>query len=331
MEKENGRQLSNTAREERRKTIVRMKKIGCLIAEIINATGAGQTTIYDVWNRYQKEGAKILKEKRHGIKLGQNRRLSPEQEKEIQRSIIDKHPDQYKMDFALWTRQAVQQLVMQKFKINLPIRTMGEYLKRWGFTPQKPKRFAFERNDAKVKVWLEETYPSISKRAKAEGADIYWGDETGVRASDVRGRGFAPQGQTPVIKATGKYENLSMVSAITNQGKVQWMITDGAVNSDKFIDFMKQLTIGTRRKVFLVLDNLRVHHSILVKEWVELNKEKIELFFLPSYSPDLNPDEHLNSDLKYGIGSKTPVRTKDKLFDAIEWHMNILFTEPERI
>lgn len=331
MEKEDGRSLSIPAREERRKTIVRMKKAQHSYKEIARATGASHFAICTVWKKYLANGAKALSEQHHGLKFGQSRRLNPDQERKIQRSIIDKCPDQLKMDFALWTRQAVRQLVMQEFQIDLPIRTMGEYLKRWGFTPQKPKKFAYERSDAKVKLWLDETYPAIAKRAKAEDADIYWGDETGVRASDVRGRGFSPQGQTPVVKATAKYENLSMVSAITNQGKVEWMIVDGSINCEKFIDFLKRLTIGASRKIFLILDNLRVHHSELVKEWVAANSKKIELFFLPSYSPDLNPDEHVNADLKFGVGSKATVRTKDKLHDLIDFHMTTLFTEPERI
>jgi len=213
----------------------------------------------------------------------------------------------------------------------MPIRTVGEYLKRWGFTPQRPVKFAFERKDEAVKEWLSVTYPDISKRAKSERADIYWGDETGLRSSDVRGRGFAPRGKTPVVEATAQYQNISMVSAITNKGKVQWMFVEGSVNAERFSEFLERLVTGADRKIFLVLDNLRVHHSEPVKEWVKEHKKEIELFFLPAYSPDLNPDEHLNADVKQGVGSKAPVRTKENLKKAAENHMEMLKSFPDRI
>ncbi len=171
-------------------------------------------------------------------------------------------------------------------------------------------KFAYERRPEAVKSWIQKDYPAIKILAMVENAEIYWGDQTGLRASDVRGRGFAPKGKTSQVVATAKYENLRMVSAITNKGKVSWMIVDDAINSERFIEFLERLIKDAERKVYLILDNLRVHHSVMVREWLEAHDEEIHLFFLPSYSPDLNPDEHVNSDLKYGIGSKSPVRTK---------------------
>ena len=257
--------------------------------------------------------------------------LTPKQEKLIRRKIVDRRPEQLKLDFALWTREAVRQLILQECAVDMPIRTVGEYLKRWGFTPQRPARFAYERREAEVTEWLEERFPAIRRRAKTEGAEIYWGDETGMRASDVRGRGYAPRGETPLVNATAKYENLSMVSAITNRGRVHWMIVDGAVNAARFIEFLDALVRDADRKVFLVLDNLKVHHSRLVKEWLGEHAEQIELFFLSAYSPDLNPDEHLNADVKQGVGSRAPVRTKNRLHTAITNHMNMLQRMPARI
>ena len=331
MEREDGRTLTISAREERRKTIVRMRNDGKSYKDIQQATGACKAAVYWALKRFAEGGAAGVTEKHRGIKVGDNRRLTKEQEKSIQRKIIDKHPDQLKLDFALWTREAVRQLVLLETGIDLPIRTMGDYLKRWGFTPQKPTKFAYERKAEKVKEWLDIRFPEIKERAKAENAEIYWGDETGLRASDVRGRGYAPRGQTPVVEATAKYENLSMVSAITNKGRVHWTIVDGTVDGVRFLDFLRRLVKDSSRKVFLILDNLRVHHCKPVKEWVTENQDRIELFFLPAYSPDLNPDEHLNADVKYGVGSRTPVRTKLRLHSAIDDHMLMLHMTPERI
>ena len=331
MRNEDGRKLSREALEERRKIVIRMWKAGKKVPEIMQATGACYTSVYSIWRKYQAEGSKSITVRARGNKFGEGRHLTPDQEMSIRKQIIDKHPDQLKLNFALWTRGAVRLLIKQECGFEMPIRTVGEYLKRWGFTPQKPVKFAYERNIDKVREWLFVTYPTITERAKSEGADIYWGDETGLRASDVRGRGFSPKGKTPVVHATAAYQNLSMVSAITNKGKVSWMIVDGSVNIERFIEFLKRLLRDAERKVFLVLDNLKVHHGILVQAWVKQQNGQIELFFLPAYSPDLNPDEHLNSDVKYGVGSKAPVRTKETLRKAAEEHMAILKATPSRI
>lgn len=200
-----------------------------------------------------------------------------------------------------------------------------------GLHPAEASQIRLRAPTRKVKEWLDETFPEIRGRAKQEKAEIFWGDETGLRSSDVRGRGFSPRGETPVISATAKYENLSMVSAITNKGRVHWMIVDGTVNADRFIEFLNGLCMDSRKKIFLVLDNLKVHHSKPVKEWLETRKRKIEFFFLPAYSPDLNPDEHLNSDLKQGVGSKAPSRTKLMLQKSATEHMTMLKATPHRI
>ena len=331
MNKDDGRKLSAAALEERRKTIIRMRRAGKKVHEIMEATGASYFSVYTNWKEWQAKGSASLKVIPRGVKYGERRHLTPDQETEIQKKIIDRQPNQLKLDFALWTREAVRQLIKQECGFEMPIRTVGEYLKRWGFTPQRPVKFAFERKDEAVKEWLSVTYPNISKRAKYEGADIYWGDETGLRSSDVRGRGFAPRGKTPVVEATAQYQNISMVSAITNKGKVQWMFVEGSVNAERFTAFLERLVTDADRKIFLVLDNLRAHHSEPVKEWVKAHKKEIELFFLPAYSPDLNPDEHLNADVKQGVGSKAPVRTKENLKKAADNHMEMLKSVPDRI
>ena len=331
VEHEDGRKLSSDAQQERRKTIVRMRKCGHTLQQIQDAVGLSKTAVCKALNMYAEGGWSALRGKKRGRRKGENRSLTPKQEKTIRRKIVDRRPEQLKLDFALWTREAVRQLILQECAVEMPIRTVGEYLKRWGFTPQRPARFAYERREAEVTEWLEERFPSIRSRAKQEGAEIYWGGETGMRASDVRGRGYAPRGETPVVNATAKYENLSMVSAINNRGRVHWMIVDGAVNAARFIEFLDALVRDAHRKVFLVLDNLKVHHSRLVKEWLGNHTTEIELFFLPAYSPDLNPDEHLNADVKQGVGSRAPVRTKNRLHTAITNHMSMLESMPERI
>jgi transposase len=331
MEQEDGRALTVSALEERRRIIIRMKERGYSEREIVAATGCSRQVIYPLWERYKQEKDKVFKVQVRGNKYGNGRTLTTQQEDKIKRLIVDKYPDQLKFDYALWTREAVKLLIEKECGIVMPIRTVGEYLKRWEYTPQKPVKYAYERDKEKVRKWLENEYPAIKKQAKEEKAEIYWGDETTVKANDVRGRGYAPKGKTPVVNKTEKRENVSMISAITNKGKVFWKLHEGSINGELVFDFVKRLIRNKKNKIYLILDNAKTHHSKMLKEWVEKNDDKIELFYLPPYSPDLNPDEHINSDVKYGVGSKTPKRTREGLRAATEEHMRMLKKSPERI
>jgi transposase len=182
-----------------------------------------------------------------------------------------------------------------------------------------------------VKQWLDEAYPQIAARAKAEGAEIHWGDETGLRSDDVRGRGYAPKGQTPVVRVNNKREGLSLISTVTNQGKVRWQVFEGAMHADLLIGFFKRLIKDTDRKVFLILDNLKVHHARKVKAWLGEHEDEIKVFYLPSYSPELNPDECLNADLKEAVTKRAPARSKKQLKDAAIGHLRKLQKSPARV
>ena len=253
----------------------------------------------------------------------------------MRRRICDKRPAQLKMEFALWTRGAVRQLIEREFGVRLSIRATGEYLRRWGFTPQKPIKRAYEQRPEAVKQWIDEDYPAIERRAKAEGGEVHWGDETARVNTDVRGRSDAPRGKTPVTMAVGgTREKLSMISTVTNQGRANGMLIDGAFNHERLIEFLQALVRDGRRrgkKVFLILDNLGVHHCKPVKAWLGEHQADIEAFFLPSYSPELNPDERLNADLKQAIGSKVAVRTKARLRAAADEHMHFIAANQDRV
>ena len=240
-------------------------------------------------------------------------------------------PDQLKLNFALWTRKAVKEFVDRELQITIAETTMGDYLRKWGFTPQKPKKQAYEQCPKAVQKWLNEDYPLIKERAEKENAEIYWGDETGVKNQCNHGRSYAPKGKTPIKKSMSKRFSVNMVSAVTNQGKVQFMIYSEAMNAERLIEFLKQLIKSSRRKIYLILDNLKVHHSKVVKEWVGKNQDKIALFFLPSYSPEMNPDEYLNCDLKQGISAKKSPKNKDILQNNVKQHMELLTNIPERV
>ncbi len=271
--------------------------------------------------KYHTEGAKGLKVQPRGRRIGAQRRLAISQELRIQQLITDHTPDQLKLTFALWTRQAVQEIIQCEYEVRMPIRTVGAYLQRWGFTPQKPAKHAYEQRPAAVQKWLNEEYVTMAQRAKQEQAEIHWGDETGIRRDSQHGRRDAPKGKTPVIRVSAKRTSVTMISTVTNQGKVRFMIDKETMSAQVLITFMQQLIKGAGRKIFLVLDNLRVHHAKLVKEWVDKHRQELEMFYLPSSSPELNPDEYVNGDLKAGVHSRPPSRSQKHLIKTITSHM----------
>lgn len=331
MEKIDTRRLKPEVLQQLRHQAIRLRKKGMTYQAISEVIEVHHTTICGWWKVYEREGAKGIRLKTRGRKHGEKRTLSPEQEKELRKMIEDKEPDQLKLPFALWTRRAVIQIIKKLYRINMPVRTVGEYLNRWGFTPQKPLKRAYEQNPEAVKKWLEEEYPKIASKAKTEGAEIHWGDETGLCNTSQHGRSYSPRGKTPVIRLCAKKERINLISSITNQGKVRFMVYQDMMNAQTLIKFLERLIKDTDQKVFLILDNLRVHHSKMVKDWLVGREQEIELFFLPSYSPEINPDEYLNCDLKTGVHAGVPARSKPDLKKKTISHLRMLQKRPQRV
>lgn len=259
------------------------------------------------------------------------RSLDETQQADIRRYLVDKTPDQLKLDFALWTRAAVGLLIKERCGIDMPIRTVSKYLAEWGFTPQKPVKRAYQRCEKQVKTWMEVEHPKIAAQAKPEGAEIQWVDETDLSTADQIGRGYAPRGKTPVRKHPGRAERSNMISTVTNQGKVQFMFYEGTMNAKRLIEFLKRLIKERERKTHLILDNLRVHHAKVLKAWLCERRDQIEIHYLPSYSPDLNPDEFLNCDLKEEIGKRPEGKTKGNLKKRATSHMRRPQQSPKRV
>jgi len=300
------RSLQPKAQEDLRRKAVKAVLDGRTRQEVGELFGVSGKSVGGWVNNYLENGAKSLKANKRGRPKGGGS-LLPWQAAQIAKAVEDKCPDQLKLPFHLWTREAVAQLIEKRFDINVSVWTVGRYLRRWGFTPQKPIRKAFEQNPERVQWWLEEYYPAVRRLAKRERAKIYWGDESGVRSDHTVGRSFGRKGKTPVIPGTGQRFKCNMISAITNQGNLNFMVFTERFRAPVFISFLKRLLKQNRGKVFLIVDGHPVHRSKAVKDWLGANEEHIRMFFLPGYSPELNPDEMLNQDVKTNaVGRKRP-------------------------
>lgn len=307
-----------------------MKRSGIKQVEIARLLRVHKDTV-SRWVRMAKsKGKRSLCSKKRGGPPPT--RLSALQSRWICRQIEEKHPEQLKLPFALWTREAIATLIQQKYALKIPLRTLTDYLKRWGFTPQKPARQAVEQKPEAVQVWLEEAYPAIEAKAKAEKGLIYWEDEMGLRSDHQAGRSFSPKGRTPVVKVSGNRFRCNMISALTNRGQLAFSIFEGNFVVEVFFTFLGRLIRHARgRKVFLIADGHPVHKAKAVKAWLEQRPKEIELFYLPAYSPDRNPDELLNQELKATVYKTGRPKNKTDLKRKLKARLYSIQKQPQKI
>jgi transposase len=283
------------------------------------------------WVALDKSGGlRALKLKRRGRRVGEGR-LNPAQAKRIRQLIIDSLPDQLKLPFYLWTRAAVVSLVEREYGIGVSLTSVGRYLKRWGMSPQKPVRRAYERNDEAIARWLSQEYPAIARQAKREKAVIYWGDEMGLRSDHVSGTSYALLGQTPLVRATGQRFGCNMISAITNRGHLAFMVFHGKFDGRLFVEFMQRLLKQAAGKVYLIVDGHPVHRSRVAKEFVEANTGRLRLIRLPGYCPELNPDELLNQDVKNNALGKSRPINRTQMMTGVRSHLYRRQRQPQII
>lgn len=316
---------------EIRKAIVRMLKNGMTGKEIAKQLDVSEGHVSNVKKAYKANGIAGIKPRHQGRKTGENRILSPQQEKEIMRIIVDKDPMQLRLKGCMWTRNNIRDLIREKYRIDMKLSTLGYYLARWGFSVQRPVKRAYKQDKNQIDKWLNDEFPGITKRAEAENAEIFFGDETNIQNTANYMKGYAPKGKTSVVKVESQKFKVNMLSAISKRGKLRFMLYKDNMDSDKLIDFMGRLIRDVRKKVFLILDNLRVHHSKKVQGWLEKHKDRIEVFYLPPYAPEYNPDELVNSDLKRAVGQKASPHSKDELEHNVRSHLKKLQANPDKI
>ena len=309
----NAKHVSQAQQYEIRKNIVRLLKKGHKPAEVAAIMDVSRAMIYTVKKAYDEKGIDGIKPGKRGRREGDKRILTPEQEGQIIKVITEKHPEQMKLKCCMWTRKAIRDYIFTEYRIRMALSTLGYYLDRWGFSIQRPVKRANKQDAQRVENWMQQEYPAIVEKARDEKAEIYWGDETALQNTANYIKGYAPIGKTPVLEVEAKKLKLNMLSAISNKGLLRFTITKESVNADILIDFMKRLIKDTGRKVLLILDNLRVHHAKKVTAWLMEHQKEIELFYLPPYSPEYNPDEYLNSDLKREMSKLLIPGSEDEL------------------
>lgn len=305
------RHLAPEAQEDLRRRVVHaVVAQGMRQCDAVRTFGVGRTSVHNWVKAHRAGGQAALRSKPRGRPRAS--RLKGTQAATAVRLITDRCPDQLKLPFVLWTREAVQQMFADRFDLKVSVWTVGRYLKRWGLTPQKPLRRAYERNPVAVDRWVRHEYPAIAAQAKREKAVIHWGDEMGLRSDHQTGRSYGRRGQTPVIPGTGQRFGCNMISTITNRGALSFMIFKERFTASVMIRFLRRLIRQSPSKVFLIVDGHPVHRSTRVKRWLDEHASEIRVFFLPGYSPELNPDELLNQDVKSNaLGRQRPSHQRE--------------------
>ena len=328
MKSKDARSLPSESQEDLRIKAINAVHDGMTQVKAAKTFGVSRQAIRNWLDRYQESGLTGLKAQRRG-RPPLPSLLKPLQAAHVVRTIEERCPDQLHLPFYLWTREAVGDLIRRKFGIEMSVWTVGRYLKRWGFTPQKPTRRAFEQDDEQVRRWLEEEYPAINQQAKREKAEIHWGDEMGLRSDHAAGRSYGRRGQTPVIPGTGKRFGCNMISTITNRGQLCFMVFRSRFTTPVFLDFLCRLVRQAGQKVFLIVDSHPVHKAAKVQTWLAQNAERLRLFLLPTYSPELNPDELLNQDVKSNAVGRRRARDQKDLIANVRGYLRSTQRQPQ--
>jgi transposase len=326
--KRDGRKFDHQTLEEIRMMAIERVREGESPADVIASYGFHRTTIYKWINAAVKAGTEALRSTRA---TGRPRSLTAMQEQQVFRWVNGRDPRQYGLDFGLWTRAVVAELIAQKFGIQLGLTAIGELLAKLGLTPQKPLQRAYQRDPEAIEKWQRERYPAIARQAREEKADVFFWDESGFRADTVHGKTWGVRGQTPVVERPGQRQSISAASAVNANGAFWFCTYEGALHAELFIDLLKRMMRHRKRPVHLVIDGLPAHKKACVREYVESTNGKLTLHFLPGYAPDLNPDELVWSHVKRTGVARRPLRKGEKLKEKIIAQLSEIKKQPKLV
>lgn len=284
----------------------------------------GRSTVYNWVKEFREKGAAAFKVKQAP---GRPRKLSDKQMAQLRSTIIGSEPRQLQLDFALWTRELVREVILRKFGVEYTLPAVGAILRDLGLSPQRPLVRAYEQNPERVRRWKEEEYPAIHAAARAAGASIFFCDEAGVRTDYHSGTTWAPVGHTPIVRGTGNRKSLNMISAVSPRGKLHFSFVDGNVNAENFIEYLKKLMHDISGPIFLIVDGHSAHTAGMTREFVQGTEGRMNMYFLPPYSPELNPDEWVWKSIKHDRVGKLAARTVHEMSDGIHKAVSLLQSE----
>jgi transposase len=328
--KRDGRTFDHGTLETIRLMAVERVRDGEAPSAVIASYGFSRTSIY----RWLKAAA------RPGVGLralqarpapGRPRSLTPRQEQQVFRWINGRDPRQYRLDFGLWTRSVVADLIERKFGIRLGLTAVGELLAKLGLTPQKPLQRAYQRDPEAIERWQRETYPAIARQAKADGGEVFFWDESGFRADAVHGRTWGVRGQTPVVERPGQRQSISAASAVNAKGGFWYCTYEGGMTAELFVSLLGKMMRYRTKPVHLVVDGLPAHKTKLVKNYVQSTRGRLTLHVLPGYAPELNPDEAVWSHMKRTGVARAPLRKGERLRDKIDAQLAAIKAAPRLV
>jgi transposase len=325
------RQLSDEVLEALRLRALRGCEMGFSEADVASLLGLARETVSRWWAAYAQGGLDALPHDRSGRPEGSGRALDEQQAEHIQRLLDENSPEDLGIAAPLWSRRAVRDLIDKELGIRMPVRTVGKYLKRWGYTAKRPRRHARKQDPEEVRQWLEETYPGIEERARREGAEIHWCDEAGVAADEHPRCGYARRGEPAVMEVPEQHIRVNVISTVTNKGALRFMTYKGAMCAALFITFLSRLLRGATGKIFLITDRLSSHDAAAVAAWLAERQGRIEVFYLPRRSPELNADEYLNNDLKANVHAAGLPNDKEELRSQVQSFLRRLLHLPQHV
>lgn len=315
MDRKGEKRIARRNLEDTRRLAVRAVEKGMHPEDAAEIYGAKRSTVYNWLKEHREKGPAAFVVK---MAPGRTPTLTAKQEAQLRAMIIGQDPRQLQFDFALWTREMVGDLMRRKFGVNMTPQGVGKLLRRLGLSPQRPLVRAYEQNPERVRWWKEEEYPRIHAEAKAAGASIFFCDEAGIRTDYHSGTTWAPVGQTPVVTGTGNRESINMISAVSARGKLHFSFVDGNINAETFKAYLEKLLHDIDGLIFLVVDRHGAHTANATKEFVEKHSDRLRIFFLPGYSPELNPDEWVWKNVKHDNVGKIVSRGADEMRSGIK-------------
>jgi transposase len=329
MAKQDGRKIDHKTLESMRTHAVRrVVEDGEAPSEVMRSMGLCRTSIYPWLRAHAREGAAVLAMK---TAPGPAWKLTDKQKLTVRSWIVGKDPRQYGFDFGLWTRQIVAELIETKFGIPMGLTAVGRLLASLDITPQRPLRRAYERSPQAVTHWVEKDYPALRRRARKEGATIFFLDEAGFTSEPGLGKTYGLKGHTPVVTTTGQRQKINAISAVSAQGAFWSQVYSGMFNAARFVGFLKDFRRGGRGKVFLVVDGHPSHHAKMAAEYVQSTRGQLELHFLPPYAPDLNPDEFVWQHAKTNGVAKKPLKANESLKERVLKDMSAIKRSPRLV